>query len=379
MISLIKLLNTSILLLLLAPFGADFGVRLTGYQLNKPTRLTLLLVALINFRHKLVYYAQSLLDLLFGISPDLSKSPKIKEIYVHPVKSLRGDSVKEWEIDEHGLKCDRMYTLGIFRDGKFKAITQRECPKMALVYCDIDKENKRFNYSWDFGNGPGSFTLPMEPDVASIDSKEPVELWGVDFETFVLPDMIPSKFFEDLGMDKDTQLLYSPKGKAVRTNAPRFNNQYRFSLFQDYYPLLMVSDMDIDDLNDRIKVKGGNLVCNARNFRPNIVLEKVGKLFDTDNWCKFAVYTKDGKSHQWSVTSKCPRCPIPNINTETGVNDNKSIVSRVLSSYRRVDFGSVYDSFFGMSCVQHDYNYTISVGDAVVVKSRRINHYECIG
>lgn len=90
MISLIKLLNTSILLLLLAPFGADFGVRLTGYQLNKPTRLTLLLVALINFRHKLVYYAQSLLDLLFGISPDLSKSPKIKEIYVHPVKSLRG-------------------------------------------------------------------------------------------------------------------------------------------------------------------------------------------------------------------------------------------------------------------------------------------------
>ncbi|MDP3581431.1 MAG: MOSC domain-containing protein, partial [Ignavibacteria bacterium] len=66
---------------------------------------------------------------------------KLSELYICPVKSLGGISVKEAEVTDRGLKYDRRWML-IDSNGKF--LTQRTHPQMALIKVDVSKDTLFF-------------------------------------------------------------------------------------------------------------------------------------------------------------------------------------------------------------------------------------------
>src|SRR3982751_4812680 len=105
----------------------------------------------------------------------------ISEINVYPVKSLRGHSVQGATICRYGLEHDRQWMLV---DDNARMITQRECPKLALLVPHVEDGHLRIivpdSAEILVPNVPGSWT----GDTVT------VELWGQQYVGVAANDMI---------------------------------------------------------------------------------------------------------------------------------------------------------------------------------------------
>ena len=61
----------------------------------------------------------------------------VSEIYIYPVKSCRGVELDSAKLTERGLEYDRQWMV-VDNDGKL--LSQRECPKMALIQVSLEEE-----------------------------------------------------------------------------------------------------------------------------------------------------------------------------------------------------------------------------------------------
>lgn len=304
---------------------------------------------------------------LHKLFPDRYNVCRVQKIMVHPVKSFKGISVDSWEVDEFGFKYDRMYTLAVWKDSSLQPLTQRECPMLSQI--EVVYRNEFFEIHLD-----EKFwcKLPTSPENLEDSPSHSVQLWGVSFKAFEMD--FSSALIERLHLPASTVLLYSKAGKFVKTNSPI--QAYRTTKFQDYFPLLLMTTEDFQDLNSRLEAKGHH-VDSVDVFRPNLLISNTIAPYDTDDWYRFEIVS-DSKPHQWLVSSKCPRCQMPNMNLETGSLDPKATVTKTLASYRRCDLGNRYYSFLGIHAVQLDTNYTVRVGDSVRVLERRLNYYKTL-
>ncbi|KAJ3207677.1 Mitochondrial amidoxime reducing component 2 [Dinochytrium kinnereticum] len=61
----------------------------------------------------------------------------VAELYIYPIKSCKGISVRKAWIDVHGFELDRMWMV-VGEDGKF--LTQRDHPKMILIDVRVEAD-----------------------------------------------------------------------------------------------------------------------------------------------------------------------------------------------------------------------------------------------
>ncbi|ODQ82978.1 hypothetical protein BABINDRAFT_159457 [Babjeviella inositovora NRRL Y-12698] len=311
----------------------------------------------------------------------------IAKIMVYPVKSLAPVYLDKCYIDEFGFKYDRMFMLGRWSETKaaFESITQRQCPRLSLCKVTLDQENEILTVFWptkkEERNSSKSFTIPC---IQSSKFKEyPVELWGVGFHTSII-DILPGEFIADMNLPSDTKLLFSENGKSVKSNSPgkeviynsSTSREFRSTRFQEYFPSLFLTEEDISDLNNRLNGLEFPFQATEVNFRGNVILSGTRKPYDSDTWSRIRIVNPRRVSH-WHVTSKCPRCTIPNIDPSTGEMRDDSPVSKMLARYRRVDSGQRAYFFFGIHAIQlGEVGYELEVGDRIEVLSKRINVYE---
>lgn len=302
----------------------------------------------------------------------------IAKIFVYPIKSVGFMEVNLWEIDSHGLKHDRQYGIGFSNNGTYKIITQRECSQLSKVRYQFDGNNFKVLYLDDLS---GSFSVPAQVTSEYLTSTDEVEvvLWGNQFKSFQF-DVLPEDFLVWAGItkkypNKAIKLLYSEHGKTVSVGSPFDKDKHRQSLFQDYFPLLLISTTDVAYVNSKITADfpDSSVTVQPLNFRPNIVLQHNARPFDIDTFYKFSV----GDRHLWKVATKCIRCVIPNINLDTGKVDPKLVVLKTLKKHRLIDKGTGHAAF-GVNCIHYDSNYTIKINDPLKVFQRHLNTFEPI-
>ncbi|ODQ59139.1 hypothetical protein WICANDRAFT_63636 [Wickerhamomyces anomalus NRRL Y-366-8] len=329
---------------------------------------------LLNFRYYLIS------KLLFFKYP--AKVGKIDKIFVYPLKSVAYIQPTKWEIDEHGLKHDRQYMIG-FWDSKgncYQGYTLRNAPRLALVSIDYNLEENWFKFTYPKLDGSTSFfKLPcnvsktfLETHAIGEDKEKITDLWGIKFDSINLgSDLIPQDFYDSMGLNREgTTLLYSSKGKFVKTAHPKDLEQMRKVLFHDYYPIHLISQRNVDELNQRIKDSGTkDRYVEALQFRPNVVIGGNDKI-ELDSWYKVLI-----NGHLWSVVQKTPRCSIGNVRMDKGDFDKSNSVTRTLRSYRRIDPGDKNGIFLGDYAIHHDSGYFISVGDEFYLKQQKISTY----
>jgi uncharacterized protein YcbX len=115
--------------------------------------------------------------------------------------------------------------------------------------------------------------------------------------------------------------------------------------FSDGFPLLVVSQASLDELNERLARKGVAAAAMAR-FRPNLVLDGLDA-HGEDFLDEIRFDTPEGPV-RLRLVKPCPRCPIPNVDPETGEPGHEP--GDTLSTYRadeRLD-GKIT---FGMNAV----------------------------
>lgn len=262
---------------------------------------------------------------------------KLSEINIYPVKSLAGIALPSSLLDAMGLRYDRRWML-VTPAGKF--ITQRTHPQMALIRPQL---------------ADGVLTLTrqgmLDHRVAAASSESPtvqVEIWNERVNALHISEQTDAWLTQ--AIDAPCSLVYFAD-EEIRPCDPEYAGEGDRTGFADGFPLMLISQASLDDLNARLQQQ-----LPMKRFRPNLVVSGCSP-YAEDEWSRIRI-----GDVVMRVVKPCSRCVITTVDPETGVKGAGEPL-RTLASYRMRD-NKIY---FGQNLV-HQQRGTLSVNQAVVVE-----------
>jgi uncharacterized protein len=249
----------------------------------------------------------------------------IAALWVYPIKSCAGVQVSQALLTDTGLEFDRAWMVV---DARGAFITQRELPRMCLIQPQL----KTFDMVL---RAPGMLALHIALD--KVEQPCRASVWGQDCAAYDMGDIAAQWFTDFLAQDLPAGVQAQPL-RLVRFDPdhPRFSNKKwtkgieALNQFSDGYPMLVLGNASLNDLNARLAAQGHSHVTMQR-FRPNIVLAGLDA-HDEDRVAALHISTTEGPV-ALALVKPCPRCPIPNIDPLTGVPSPE--VGDTLQSYRQ--------------------------------------------
>ncbi|WP_035550158.1 MULTISPECIES: MOSC N-terminal beta barrel domain-containing protein [Burkholderiaceae] len=240
--------------------------------------------------------------------------PTISELFVYPIKSCAGIALSEARLLATGLEYDRCW---IVVDPAGAMLTQRAYPRMALIKVELGDTELVIR-------APGMSELRTPLDAARLDAPRKVQtqVWrdaayGLDtgeasaawFSTFL---GVPARL---LRFDPEHERTVDPDYTGSTGGAN--------TLFADGFPLLVVGQASLDDLNTRLQRKGAPSIPIDR-FRPNVVLTGLDA-YEEDYVETLSVDAGDAADGvaavQLQLVKTCARCPMPTVDQATGAPD----------------------------------------------------------
>lgn len=268
----------------------------------------------------------------------------VADLFIYPVKSLRGFAVDSATLDHFGFVGDRRF-LVVDADGRF--LTQRVLPRMALIETALTERDLVLRAPHG-----GSCAVPLRAEPAPAPTLR-VIIWRDTVEA------------EDCGVEAAVWLsdfLRQPcrlvrLGPAYRRPVKPSRAQPGDEVtFADAFPLLTLGEASLADLNQRLAALGESPVPMNR-FRPNIVLAG-GSAYEEDALTRFrlgeAVLRAGGP---------CARCIVPTIDQLTAERGIEPL--RTLASYRR-DPAEPTNVLFGQNLVHETKTGRVRLGDQVM-------------
>lgn len=260
---------------------------------------------------------------------------KLSGLFVYPIKGCAGVALERARVVERGLELDRRYLL-IDRSGRF--VTQREVPRLCLVGTALTSSSIVLT-----APGAQAFALPQTLDEAEY-ARVDWQVW--DDAGRALCHDAASRWFSDY-LNDDVRLVYMPESERRPVNPKRARSGDIVS-FADAYPLLVISEASLGDLNARLAAP-----LEMRRFRPNLVLTEC-EPFAEDG---FKTLSIGGVSFR--AVKRCERCVVTLVDPDTGECGKEPL--RTLAKYRQEE-GKVW---FGMNLI-HDGPGELRVGDAAL-------------
>jgi uncharacterized protein YcbX len=256
----------------------------------------------------------------------------VSQLYVYPIKSCAGVSVSEAVLTETGLEFDRAWMV-VDAQGRF--LTQRELPRMALI-------QPQLKHSEMVLRAPGMLALHIALD--RVEAPVRVRVWDDEVAAYDMGPLAAQWFSDFLGLAARL-VRFDPEHRRLSslkwTGGVEALNQ-----FSDGYPVLVVSQASLDQLNEKLAAQGVASVGMAR-FRPNIVLgdaatgwalaphdeDRLDMLHIATGADESADADKSADAVQLKLVKPCPRCPIPNIDPASATSSPE--VGDTLQSYRQ--------------------------------------------
>ncbi len=269
----------------------------------------------------------------------------LSELYLYPVKSLAGIQVTAWELDAFGLRFDRRWMV-VDRDGHF--LTQRQHPQMAQVQSHIDAAGcLRLHHP-----GLGEFEVPpADPGAMRIE----VTVWHDTVAAVPVGKEADAWLSKAIGVVCRVVWFPDDVKRQVDTRYAKLGERTAFS---DGFPLLLIGQGSLDDLNRRLGAK--NLApLPMRRFRPNLVVAGAPP-YAEDGWRRIAV-----GGIPMRVVKPCSRCAITTVDPEAGRFAGKEPLA-TLATYRKHG-DKVY---FGQNLV-HEGQGKLQVNESVTVMEAR--------
>jgi uncharacterized protein len=259
----------------------------------------------------------------------------LSELHCYPIKSAGGISLTSALLDARGIAHDRHWMV-VDETGKF--LTQRTIPRMALLRVALEADHVCVRTE-----GMNDLRVAFQ---GHGERMIPVQIWSDSFEAADTGDEAAAWFTRMLGLP--CRFVSMPE-RAARLVNPTYAPEARLVHFGDAFPLLLISQASLDDLNARLP----NPVPMNR-FRPNLVIDGCGP-YEEDTWKRIRI-----GSTLFRVAKPCARCTVPTIDQNTGMRGQEPI--RTLESYRTFE-GKV---MFGQNLI-HEGTGTLTLGDTVTV------------
>ncbi|MGB5406482.1 MAG: MOSC domain-containing protein [Thiogranum sp.] len=263
---------------------------------------------------------------------------KVTDINIYPIKSTRRVAVHESEVLPRGLPWDRRWML-VDEEGRF--ITARQHPTLAMVQTEFKDDVVQVSVA-----GRTMLQLPLQAPDGQITS---VTVWRDACDAVLAGAEADAWFSDYLGVS--CRLVQMPDS-IVRAVNPDYGQAGDEVSFADGFPLLLISEASLNDLNGRLQTP-----VSMRRFRPNLVVDGE-RSYQEDQWRRIRV-----GDVEFEGVKNCSRCVFTTIDPDTGVKDPHKEPLRTLGTYRRQPQGGVY---FGQNLIPRSGG-AIRVGDKVEI------------
>jgi uncharacterized protein YcbX len=246
---------------------------------------------------------------------------QLSNLTYYPVKACRGFDVSESFIERMGLANDRRMMV-VTAEGEF--LTQREYAKLALINPALTKDSVTLSAS-NFD----SVTIPLQRS----GMPWPVNIWKSQGVHAIDQGEEAAQWLSSwLGVS--VRLVHIADGFIRKLNPDYAVNTDDRTGFADGYPILIISEESLQDLNSRL-----DSALPMNRFRPNIVV-KGCEPFAEDNWKRIRI-----GEVEMALVKPCPRCEVTTINKET--LERKKEPLKTLGKYRKHALGAI----FGMNTI----------------------------
>ncbi len=270
----------------------------------------------------------------------------VAELWVYPVKSCAGIALQKTALKATGLAWDRHWMV-VDAQGEF--LTQRSHPRMAWIQPEIGPTHLVLRF-------PGQ--EPLRIALQATGPGRQVRVWSDQVPAWDMGAEAARWLGQALGTD--CALVRCDPATPRRTSGRWTDGRPAPVHFADGYPLLVLSQAAIDELNQRL-LAAGHAAVDARRFRPNIVIAGIDA-HDEDRVAGFDV--SDARGLRLRMAKPCTRCPIPDIDPATARQG--TAVGDAIRSYRQDErLGGAIT--FGMNAVFENLcdGAGLSVGQAV--------------
>ena len=284
----------------------------------------------------------------------------ISTIHVYPVKSLKGIGLTAATVEKRGIRHDRRWMLTDRRNVFF---TQREFPKMALISVEVGEDCLRFSAS-----GADDLRVPAMPGTGNLGE---MTIWqsvcpGEIYENSV------NEWFSTV-LETDCQLVYMPD-TTERHVSELFDTGNDIVSFADGYPLLLLGEASLDDLNAKLADKGERVPLSMNRFRPNVVVSG-SEAFAEDRWKRIRI-----GEVEFRIVKPCVRCVMTTIDQSRGEFAGKEPL-KTLATYRMAKdvYPSTFESMglgptgvlFAQNLIPKSADGAIRVGDRIEVLEKK--------
>ena len=266
----------------------------------------------------------------------------ISELHIYPIKSLGGIALNTATLIDRGFEHDRRWML-VDADNQF--ISQREVNAMALLKVQLTAPGLLIT---NIGVPGEELLIPFLPTIAGT---EMVTVWSSRCRAQRVSDEADAWFSKQLNFP--CKLVYMPD-TTRRFVDGRYAHNKEITSFSDGYPLLLIGQASLDDLNSRLEVP-----LPMNRFRPNIVftggtafLEDCMKHFEINGITFFGV-------------KPCSRCVMTTINQQTAEKAKEPL--KTLSTYRMKN----KKIYFGQNLL-HQGTGVLSIGDTLTIHEQKL-------
>ncbi|OBR04448.1 MOSC domain-containing protein [Colletotrichum higginsianum IMI 349063] len=322
-----------------------------------------------------------------------------KQLYVYPVKGLRGCELQEARVGQHGFVGDRTFSLQkVHRDENdpsektYETLLIGRCLQLALFETSVHNVSNEVAVKWhdretEFDKRAADakvdtddeIRFPLSPGLEGLEECE-VSLHVSRTKAYDMGDGPASWFSDRLGFE--TRLVYIGDGSRavlgslapnsrgglkkakwtsrLRALVPSLAFREERLVFNDLGHYLVVTEASNSQVSSRLE---GGAEMDVRKFRPNIVVKGASAPFAEDFWGEL---TFEG-GVRMPLTSNCYRCQSITVDYDTGkaAADDRGSVWKKLNKDRRVDKGAKYSPVFGRYgfCFGSAVGKTLTVGE----------------
>lgn len=236
--------------------------------------------------------------------------PTISELFVYPIKSCAGVALNEARLLATGLEYDRRWMV---TDPSGAMLTQRAYPRMALITVEFGEHELVIR-----APGMSELRTPLDPAGLSAPQKVQTVVWRDTAYGLDAGEESAAWFSGFLGVPARL-LHFNPERERIVD--PDYTDSVGGAIthFADGFPLLVVGQASLDDLNVRLNSKGAPSIPMDR-FRPNVVLTGLDA-YEEDYVESLHIDGAADEAVQLQLVKPCARCPMPTIDQAKGAPD----------------------------------------------------------
>jgi uncharacterized protein YcbX len=235
---------------------------------------------------------------------------KISQLFCYPFKSARGIALDHTNVEERGLEFDRRW-MAVDAGGRF--LSQRTHSMLARITVRLDLPSGQLVLSHAGMNDlalPLSFTSPFRRNVVVWDDTMSALECGNEADHWITHVV-----------GETASIVYFPDDSRRAVDVRYAHNQ-EHTAFADAYPVLVLSQASLDDLNSRLDTPLG-----VERFRPNVVVTGC-RAYEEDTWSVCEV-----GSAVLEMVKPCARCVVTTIDQDTLARSAEPLAT--LSRYRQ--------------------------------------------